>query len=89
VAAIQAVPKKRLGVPRPSRCGAIRFWEDAGHVRRLDCGNYDSCLNAAEALDWEGFTCNGCRAYSPITDEQRLRDAASLLELFNVVRRTK
>lgn len=28
--------------------------------RRYSCGNYESCLNLAAALNWDSFTCRGC-----------------------------
>lgn len=31
-----------------------------GPKRRYDCGNYETCLNLAAALNWDSFTCRGC-----------------------------
>ena len=32
-------------------------------LRRLECSNYDTCLNLAAALNWESFTCDGCSGH--------------------------
>ena len=28
--------------------------------RRFNCNNYETCLSAAAALEWDSFTCRGC-----------------------------
>ena len=34
--------------------------QEAELPRQLDCANYERCLDLAVALNWEGFTCQGC-----------------------------
>lgn len=46
--------------------------ELAAKRRRLDCKNYDGCLDVAARGAWRGFDCHGCGAYQ--RDEEYLAD---------------
>lgn len=50
------------------QCGPIEFKEDCGSLeqggffplRNQHCKNYETCLNLAASLDWDGFDCSNC-----------------------------
>jgi hypothetical protein len=66
--------------PRPTACARI---EDPNQVplwRRLDCQDYDGCIDVAVEGGWDGFHCKGCEGYRPLTPQQRTRDLHSILE---------
>jgi len=33
--------------------------------RRIFCKNYSECLQFVAELQWENFTCEGCKSYNP------------------------
>lgn len=51
--------------------------EEVSKVRKLDCRNYEDCLNTAIKADWSGFTCAGCPAHDPKSKTELLDEATS------------
>lgn len=58
----------RLGSAMAPRPGPFRIFprdeevalDGSGPDRRFGCGNYNSCLSLAAALNWDSFSCRGC-----------------------------
>ena len=44
-------------------------------VRKDDCCDYDTCLRAASAMNYSGFSCEGCKVYKPTKQGQPERQA--------------
>ena len=63
------MPNKKVTKPLASRSGPFRVMEDdliatvqeSSERRSYECDHYISCLNLAAALDWDSFTCQGCK----------------------------
>ena len=67
--------------PAPAPSGRITDPDDAPRVRRLDCRRYTGCLEVAHAQDWHGFTCNGCEAHEPQSEDEARADLDGLARL--------
>ena len=52
-------------------------------LRRLDCRQYDGCLDIAVDNDWRGFHCNDCKAYEKQTPTEARRDYFATLEFLS------
>lgn len=65
----------RAGAPaKPHNCNPQQSAELSWDSRRLRCVGYDACLSYAEAVGWDGFSCDKCkkrREYRQGSDEDR------------------
>jgi hypothetical protein len=48
-------------IEAPGMAESLAF---VGEHRNHDCAEYSGCLSMAVHLDWEWFTCRGCRLFS-------------------------
>src|SRR5690349_5763747 len=60
--------------PHPVRSPRIDDPDEVPKLRRLDCRNYDGCLDIAIENRWPGFTCIGCPGYQRQTAAEAKRD---------------
>jgi hypothetical protein len=74
-----AVSPRVIG--NPVACPATDDGEVAATVRRLDCRGYDGCLDLADRLDWESFTCHACDQYQAESARQRQVNLTGALQL--------
>ena len=86
----------RHGTAMTARPGPFRIFtrdedvalNDSSPDRRFSCGNYNSCLSLAAALNWDSFTCRGCSGAIDETIRWRAkgesRRDASLKSLCNI-----
>lgn len=79
----------RLGAlcPRanPVASPQVHMAARAGQIRQLHCGRYNACLDVAFAARWEGFSCERCEAFQPMSAEERIADLESLIDLLGAV----
>lgn len=62
----------------PVSCTTIISPDQAGKRRRLDCRHYDKCLTIAVEEKWESFSCRSCKAYTPKTRAELIRESSTL-----------
>jgi hypothetical protein len=67
--------------PRPTQAPRLEDPNLVPQHRRLDCQAYDGCIDLAVEGGWDGFHCNACQAYEPLTPQQRAKDLHSILEM--------
>jgi hypothetical protein len=73
--------------PRPTEAPTILTATASATVRNLCCARYSACLDYAFSHRWDGFNCDGCRAFQPLKQEDFLADMEGLANLFVVVAR--
>lgn len=56
--------------------------EQAASIRRLDCRSYNSCLTDAAEAGWSGFSCRMCKAYEPLSSDDKRRDVDGIADMF-------
>ena len=71
--------------PRPRPSLQVYSTDQVSNTRRVGCSNYGVCLDLAFASRWDGFSCDGCKAFVPPTREDFMADFEGLMLLLAAV----
>ena len=74
--------------PRPRASLQVYSADQVSNTRRVGCLHYGVCLDLAFASRWDGFSCDGCKAFALPERESFMADMEGLtLLLVAVVKR--
>ena len=65
--------------PLDEETAASLTLEAVAGIKRLDCAVYRECLDQAVRGGWANFSCNSCKAYMAIDQDQRVHDNLALI----------